>query len=101
MQEQLMSPPNITWRDIIGQATQSPDVLKQPEVIKNVQNILQTNVSVCSSLGHPFLPQLSKIYLDMLNAYRYKHSAEYHNVVHEVVIHLRTNFIKIHDDCFT
>ena len=42
-----MSPPNGTWQQIIAQATASPDVLKQPEVMRNLQNILQTNVSVC------------------------------------------------------
>ena len=65
-----MGPPNVTWRDITVQAAQMPDILKDAEVIKNVQNILQTNVSVCSSLGHPFLSQMSRIYTDMLNFYR-------------------------------
>ena len=66
-----MGPPNGTWRNIIDQAAQQPDILKESEVIKNVQNILQTNVSVCTSLGHPFLSQMSRIYTDMLNFYRY------------------------------
>lgn len=69
-QEQLMAPPNETWRNITAQAAQVPDILKDPEVIKNVQNILQTNASVCSSLGNPFVFQMSKIYTDMLNFYR-------------------------------
>ncbi|KAK9807779.1 hypothetical protein WJX72_008954 [[Myrmecia] bisecta] len=83
----LMAPPNATWRDIIEQAKQTPEILKQTEVIRNVQNILQTNVSVCSALGRPFLPQttiapdmmnvyvpflpqMSLIYVDMLNVYK-------------------------------
>ena len=70
MQEQLMDPPNSTWRNIIDQAAQQSEILKESEVIKNVQNILQTNVSVCSSLGHPFLSQMSRIYTDMLKFYR-------------------------------
>lgn len=65
-----MSPPNDTWQKITAQASQVPDILKEAEVIKNVQNILQTNASVCSSLGHPFLTQMSRIYTDMLNFYR-------------------------------
>ena len=40
------------------------------QVLKNVQNILATNVAVCSSLGPPFLSQMSKIYIDMLMVYR-------------------------------
>jgi exportin-1 len=70
MQAQLMSPPNATWREIIAQAAAQPDVLKQPEVVRNVQNILATNVSVASSLGHPFLSQIQLIYIDMLNLYK-------------------------------
>lgn len=66
-----MGPPNATWGDIIGQAKAQPDILRQPEVVRNIQNILQTNVSVCSSLGQPFVSQMSLIYNDTLNAYRY------------------------------
>ncbi len=65
-----MQPPNATWQQIIAQATQSPEVLKAPEVVRNVQNILQTSCSVASSLGPPFLSQMSIIYVDMLNVYR-------------------------------
>ena len=32
---------------------------------------LQTNTSVASSLGTYFLPQISMIFLDMLNVYRF------------------------------
>ena len=70
VQATLMTPPNNTWREIIEQAKQNVDVLKQPEVIRNLQNILQTNVSVCSSLGQPFITQMTLIYQDMLNVYK-------------------------------
>ena len=66
-----MAPPNVTWQSIIQQAMVSADVLKQSEVVRNVQNILQTNVSVCSSLGAPFLAQMRIIYVDMLTMYKY------------------------------
>ena len=69
-QIRLMQPPNATWQQIIEKATQNPEVLKAPEVVRNVQNILQTNCSVASSLGPPFLSQMSIIYVDMLNVYR-------------------------------
>ena len=69
-QNKLMEPPNKTWSDIIRQANLTPDILKQTEVLKNVQNILATNVSVCSSLGPPFASQMSHIYIDMLTVYR-------------------------------
>ena len=34
-----MAPPNVTWQSIIQQAMVSADVLKQSEVVRNVQNI--------------------------------------------------------------
>ena len=70
LQGRLMGPPNATWREIINQAQAQPDILRQTEIVKNIQNILQTNVSVCSSLGQPFVSQMSNIYLDTLNVYR-------------------------------
>jgi len=66
----LMELPNTRWGEIINQARQSPDMLKQHDVIRHVLNILQSNVSVCTSLGQPFSPQISLIFLDMLNVYR-------------------------------
>jgi hypothetical protein len=41
-------------------------VLQQQEVIKSLQNVLQTNVSVCSSLGHPYLSQMVQMADSML-----------------------------------
>ena len=70
VQGRLMAPPNMTWASIIQQATVSPDVLKQSEVVRNVQTILQTNASVASSLGPPFLSQMRIIYEHMLMVYK-------------------------------
>ncbi|KAJ7564270.1 hypothetical protein O6H91_02G010300 [Diphasiastrum complanatum] len=66
----LMELPNQRWAEIIGQARQSVEFLKAQEVVRAVLNILQTNTSVASALGQPFLSQISLIYLDMLNVYR-------------------------------
>lgn len=66
----LMQPPNARWEEIISQAQQNVDVLKEPEVIRHVLNILQTNTSVATSLGQPFLSQIVHIFLNMLNVYR-------------------------------
>ena len=65
-----MQPPNHTWHTIIEQARGNQEVLRQQEVIRNVQIVLQSNVSVCSSLGHPFSSQLSLIFVDMLSVYK-------------------------------
>ncbi|GMH19677.1 hypothetical protein Nepgr_021518 [Nepenthes gracilis] len=66
----LMELPNQRWVEIIGQARQSVEVLKNQDIIKTVLNILQTNTSVASSLGMYFFPQISVVFLDMLNVYR-------------------------------
>lgn len=66
----LMGPPNATWRQMLDAAAADPAVLKAPEVMRNLQNLLQTNVSVCSSLGNAYAPQLNVIYLDVLAIYR-------------------------------
>jgi exportin-1 len=52
------------------QAKSSVDVLGSPENIKILSNILKTNVSACTSIGTFFLPQITRIYEDMLNLYR-------------------------------
>jgi exportin-1 len=48
-----MGPPNATWQQIIEQAKQSVEVLKQAEVIRNVQNILQ--VGALATVGYDWV----------------------------------------------
>ena len=38
--------------------------------MKQLGNILKTNVRACKALGHPYVLQLGRIYLDMLNVYK-------------------------------
>ncbi|CAI0561296.1 unnamed protein product [Linum tenue] len=68
--QRLMNLPNEKWAEIIASARQSVEFLKDQDVIRTVLNILQTNTSVATSLGTYFLPQISLIFLDMLNVYR-------------------------------
>jgi exportin-1 len=51
------------------QAGANVDVLSSPENIKILSNILKTNVSACSSIGTFFLPQIERIYRDLLGLY--------------------------------
>ncbi|KAK4489824.1 hypothetical protein RD792_000468 [Penstemon davidsonii] len=67
--QRLMELPNQKWAEIIGQARRSVDYLKDPDVIRAVLNILQTNTSAATSLGTYFLPQITLIFLDMLHVY--------------------------------
>merc|ERR1712141_650672 len=54
----------------INQASKNVDVLKDQEAVKQLGSILKTNVRACKALGHPFVSQLGRIYLDMLNVYK-------------------------------
>ena len=46
------------------------EFLKDLQAVKQLGNILKTNVRACKALGHPYVHQLGKIYLDMLNVYK-------------------------------
>ncbi|CAG2067234.1 unnamed protein product, partial [Timema podura] len=49
---------------------QNVEVLKDQEAVKQLSSILKTNVRACKALGHPYVMQLGRIYLDMLNVYK-------------------------------
>ena len=68
--EKCMSLPNQIWDGTIQSATKSIDILRDQETVKQLMNILKTNVSACKSIGHPFVIQLGRIYLDMVNVYK-------------------------------
>ncbi|KAH7932765.1 hypothetical protein HPB49_002391 [Dermacentor silvarum] len=65
--DRYMLLPNQVWDDIIKQASKNVDVLKDPDAVRQLGNILKTNVRACKALGHPYVTQLGRIYLDMLN----------------------------------
>ena len=69
--ERLMLPPNTIWTSLLQQAGQNVEVLKHAEVVKNIQNIIQTNVSVCSTLGAPFVVQFNRMFMELLSVYKY------------------------------
>jgi len=68
--EKYMQLPNQVWDDIINQASNNVDVLKDQEAVKQLGSILKTNVRACKALQHPYVLQLGRIYLDMLNVYK-------------------------------
>ncbi|KAG8123036.1 hypothetical protein E2320_018422, partial [Naja naja] len=68
--EKYMLLPNQVWDSIIQQATKNVDILKDSETVKQLGSILKTNVRACKAVGHPFVIQLGRIYLDMLNVYK-------------------------------
>ncbi|CAG0882753.1 unnamed protein product [Darwinula stevensoni] len=68
--EKYMLLPNQVWDDIINQAAKNVDVLKDPDAVKQLANILKTNVRAAKAVGHHFVVQMGRIYLDMLNVYK-------------------------------
>ncbi|XP_071834526.1 exportin-1-like isoform X2 [Apostichopus japonicus] len=68
--EKYMLLPNQVWDHIIQEATKNVDKLREEELVKQLGSILKTNVRACKAVGHPFVVQLGKIYLDMLNVYK-------------------------------
>lgn len=74
VQEQLikryMSLPNNIWDEIVRQAEKNVEILKDQAAVRQLNNILKTNVRACKSLGHAYVVQLKTIFLDMLNVYR-------------------------------
>lgn len=54
----------------MAQASQSMDVLSSMDNIKILANVLKTNVAACTSIGSFFLPQLGRIFMDMLGLYK-------------------------------
>jgi len=68
--EKCMLLPNQVWDGIIQLATKNIETLRDQDTVKQLMNILKTNVSACKSIGHPFVIQLGRIYLDMVNVYK-------------------------------
>lgn len=54
----------------MAQAAQNMDVLSSNDNIKILSNVLKTNVSACTSIGSFYLPQIGRIFLDMLGLYK-------------------------------
>lgn len=54
----------------MAQAAQNIDVLSSIDNIKVLANVLKTNVAACTSIGSFFLPQLGRIFMDMLGLYK-------------------------------
>ncbi|OXA47591.1 Exportin-1 [Folsomia candida] len=68
--ERLMTLPNRAWDAIMSQAARNVEVLKEIDCVHQLACILKTNVRAAKSLGHVYVGQLGRIYLDMLNVYK-------------------------------
>uniref|UniRef100_A0A7S0M413 Exportin-1 n=1 Tax=Cryptomonas curvata TaxID=233186 RepID=A0A7S0M413_9CRYP len=68
--QELFRLPNARWLEIIGLAMQDPTQLQNQDTMRSIAKILQINVRVSSSLGHPYIIQLAAIYERMLQVYK-------------------------------
>ncbi|KAF9818890.1 hypothetical protein IEO21_02428 [Rhodonia placenta] len=66
----LMELPNNAWDSLMAQAAQSMSVLDNVDNIKILSNVLKTNVAACTSIGPFYLPQIGRVFLDMLGLYK-------------------------------
>lgn len=65
-----MQLPNTTWDGIVQQAQTNVETLKDLAAVRQLANILKTNIRACKSLGNAYIIQLRTIFLDMLNIYK-------------------------------
>lgn len=61
---------HLQWDALMAQASSNVDVLSNTDNVKILSNILKTNVAACASIGGFFLPQIGRIFLDMLGLYK-------------------------------
>lgn len=67
----LMDQPNMCWNQIITRAKHDNNHLSELKTIKDAILVLKTNNRVASSLGHGYSVQLGRIFLEMLQVYRF------------------------------
>lgn len=77
----------------MAQAAQNVDVLNSLDNIKILGNVLKTNVAACTSIGSFFLPQLGRIFLDMLGLYKAVSGVISETIAREGTVTLRSSLI--------
>ncbi|KAM9838314.1 exportin-1-like [Aulostomus maculatus] len=70
LMERYLALPNQAWDRIILQATKDTNILTEEETLRQLSSILRINISACRAVGHPFVVQLGRMYLNMLNIYK-------------------------------
>jgi exportin-1 len=68
------------WMRIMAEAQKDVSYLKQPATCKGITSILRTNTRAAKSLGHNYIHQLGRIFVDLLNVYKI-YSADVSNIV--------------------
>lgn len=68
--KQYMYLPNHIWDEIVQQAQKNIEILKEQAAVRQLANILKTNIRACKSLGNAYVVQLGTIFMDMLQVYK-------------------------------
>ncbi|KAJ2502912.1 Karyopherin transporter, partial [Coemansia sp. RSA 2049] len=68
--EGLMRPSNDVWDRLVQQASGNINILEDLNIVKQLGNVLRTNVSACGAVGKGFISQIGRIYIDMLGLYK-------------------------------
>ena len=79
----------VQWDSLMAQAAQNVDVLSSMENIKILANVLKTNVAACTSIGRFYLPQIGRIFLDMLSLYKAVSGIISETVAREGLLHMK------------
>ncbi len=66
----LMAMPNQSWSEIMQKAAAMLDTLRQPEIGRQLINIMKTNIRACGAVGAAFMNQLGFLFMDMMNIYK-------------------------------
>jgi len=67
----LMQLPNNTWTDVMRNAQTNASTLADIKTGNTLIKILKTNVRVSNSLKAPYISQIARIFLEMLNVYKW------------------------------
>ena len=75
----LMESLNFSWKSILSSAAstvssgqnENENILLNLETVRELQRFFKTSNRICSAVGTLFIHQLSNIYLDALQIYRY------------------------------
>jgi exportin-1 len=66
----LMELPNARWQAIMHQAGRDVSILTNTDVMKDLINLLKTNVATAKSVGAGFISHLSRIFREILEVYK-------------------------------
>lgn len=66
-----MEPANASWNAIMQQAGADVQSLCQSDTLQTLTHIIKLNERTCVALGGAFTQQLGRIYLDLINVYKF------------------------------